>query len=105
MNFSQKLLTELKEAHGLPSDYKAGLVLGISKQTISNVNIGRNQFSDPTLVKIANILGLDPIKTVANKHIETEESEEMRLFWGQVLHDHETATAPEIPDIQAEKVA
>lgn len=105
MNFSQKLLTAFKAAHGLPSDYKAALVLGITKQTVSRISNGKNEFSDDTIVKMAELMGFDPIETLAEKHLSTEQTPKMRIIWQQILENAHLAAIRASSGLQADKVA
>lgn len=104
MNYSQKLLTELKATCGLPSDYKTALVLGIAKQGISNIKTGKNHFCDETIVKIAQLMKKDPIELLAEKHINND-SGIMRQVWLDILDCRNTAKALEFSGISNEKVA
>mgnify|MGYP000678134012 CR=1 FL=1 len=105
MNSSQRLLTELKAAHGLPSDYKAAKFLEVTHQSISGINTGRSQFSDENLVKIAHLLNLDPVETLAKVHIETAKSHKMRQVWEGILENAHLATIRASRGIQADQVA
>jgi glycerol-3-phosphate dehydrogenase len=105
MNFSQKLLTELKATCGLPSDGRAAALLDITRQSVSHVVTGRRQFCDDTLVKIAHLLNKNPIEVLATKHIETNESVIMTQVWKDILEKDKIAASLTLLGLQPDKVA
>lgn len=104
MNYSQKLLTELKAVHGLPSDGRAAALLGLSKQSISNIVQGRRQFCDESLIKIAKAMEKDPIEVLAEKYMQGE-SVPQRLVWEKILDNAKIAQSLELLGLQPSKVA
>lgn len=96
MTFQNHLLNRLKAAEDGASDYKLSKILGVSPQCISNVRKGRNGLKDQNLMKIADLLDMDRVTTVARAHIEGESTHEMRMLWGEILRRSDAATDCEV---------
>jgi plasmid maintenance system antidote protein VapI len=93
MNVTQKYLTAVKANHGGVSGYKAALILGISHSAISAYNTGQRHMGDETATKVANYLGIDPIKVVAEVQLEQAKSSETRQVWARILDMAKAAPA------------
>jgi len=82
---SIELLDWFKTTVDIDSDYMTAKLLGISKQGISNVRNGRNEFSDFHALMIANIgKHPEPLKIVAAIEATKEEkagNEERAKLW------------------------
>jgi|GEM_PF-2433816 len=105
MNHSQTLLTDLKAAHGDISDYRVAQILGLRPQAISKVKCNRNHFSDVTVVKIANELGVNPVEAVAKVHLDDETCPIKRQLWEQILGETKVAESLGISGFQHAVVA
>lgn len=98
MNTAQKLLTRLKVALNLPSDYAAAKILGVSSQSLSVIKTGKGGFSDSTLIKIAHLLDENPIKTVCEYHLDIETDDNMRQFYADILESYFAAQSRAVTD-------
>lgn len=105
MNYAKNLLTRFKATNGLPSDYAAAKLLGLSPSSLSCVKLGKNGFSDDTLIKIAHLIDESAIKIVCEYHLATDESRNMRQFYADILEQHYNATDTAIPDFQRQRSA
>lgn len=77
-------LDKLKAAYGLTSDYQLAKKLGASTARISNYRTGSNFFDDLMVLKVAELLELDPLFVLASVNIERSERAgvpEMVNFW------------------------
>lgn len=105
MDYAKNLLTRLKATAGLCSDYKAAKALGVSPSSISLVKLGKNGFSDETLLKIAALIGENSIKTVSEYHLAVDESSNLRQHHAAILELYYTSTDTMIPDFQQKRRA
>lgn len=102
MNYSQKLLTALKAAHGLPSNYMAAKVLQLSETAIRRVFRDGKQFNEENIKKIAILSGIDPHEAVLHLRIETS-NPETRETWEEILAVYQIAQAHAAQGLQADK--
>ena len=86
---SIELLDWFKSTVDIDSDYMTAKLLGLSKQGISNIRNGRNEFSDFHALMIANIgQHPDPLKVVAAIEAFKEEklgNPERAKLWRQYV--------------------
>lgn len=71
----------LRAKHGLPSDYAAAAMLGISRQQISNYRTGRNTMDNKTAFKLAAALDLPASAIIASVEAERAQTADDREFW------------------------
>ena len=77
-------LDKLKAVYGLTSDYQLAKKLATSTARISNYRSGTNFFDDLMVLKVAELLELDPLYVLACVNIERSERAgvaEMVNFW------------------------
>lgn len=80
-------LDAVKAAYSLGSDYQLAKKLGEGSSRISQYRVGRTFMDDDLAVKIAYLLDLNPLKVLADAHIEREERNgrtTMVNFWQEV---------------------
>lgn len=68
----------------LPSDYACAKILGNTVSSISGYRTGRHTFDDATALRVAELLGIDPRRVIADMHAERAKDEKVRAFWQQV---------------------
>lgn len=71
----------VREKLGLPSDYALQKPLNVSKTQVSNYRNGREFFSDPVAVRVAELCGLDAWRVLLDSHIERSKTPETRAAW------------------------
>jgi predicted transcriptional regulator len=81
MKTSLDYLDEMKAKQGLPSDYAAANVLGVSRAAVSAYRVGRNQFDNLTAAKVAELLGIDAMEVIAAVNYERAKDEHTRALW------------------------
>lgn len=105
MDYAKNLLTRFKAALNLPSDYAAAKVLDCSPSSLSLIKMGRNGFSDETLIKIGTLMGENTIKTVSEYHLAVDNSRNMRQHHAAILDLYYRSTDTMIPDFQQQRSA
>lgn len=78
-------LDKAKEKLGIQSDYALAKRLEISESTMSSYRAGRSRMDDEVAAKIAKILEISPLETIAAANLERAKTEEMKLIWGGLL--------------------
>lgn len=78
MNYSQTLLTSLKDAQGVTSDNKLAQMLGCTRQHISLIKKGKCKLSDLMVIRAAKMAGIDPREALISLLEDRAESDEMR---------------------------
>lgn len=81
MKKSVEYLKEAKEALGCESDYQLAKALKTHQQNISRYMAGDSQMDDYHCIRVAQILGIDPMEIIAAAQEEREKSEEKKEFW------------------------
>ncbi|WP_027855005.1 hypothetical protein [Marinobacterium litorale] len=89
MGYSIILVDAMKEAQGIPSDYKAAQALEVSRQFISAVRAGRKNLAPEQIVRAAKLAGIDPGVALMRRFKETIEDLETR----QVMEEMEKKIA------------
>lgn len=84
MNYSQTLLTKLKDAQGLASDNRVAQILGCTRQHISLIKKGKSGLSEEMAIKVATMAGIDPKSALISVMFDRAESEEMREVLKQI---------------------
>jgi transcriptional regulator with XRE-family HTH domain len=75
------LLDKIKEKNGLRTDAELADVLNCSTAQISQYRTKKRIMDDYTAAKLAEILGIDPMRIIAQANAEREKNEEKRAFW------------------------
>ncbi|WP_423197158.1 HTH cro/C1-type domain-containing protein [Cupriavidus sp. H19C3] len=65
----------------LPSDYAIAKALCVSRQAVSQYRQGKAAFDDLTAVRVAEILGLNPMEVIAAANRERAKSDDARRVW------------------------
>jgi len=86
-------LDAIKRKHGIQSDYAISKTLGISRQAISNYRKGSAFFDDVVCLKVAELLNLDPMKVIADIHMERTKDPEVRKIWRRLARQVGRAAA------------
>ncbi|PTU65947.1 hypothetical protein DB032_13930 [Chromobacterium sp. Panama] len=81
MKKSVEYLLEAKEKLGCSSDYKLAKELKTSTVNISNYMNSKSQMDDYHCIRVAQVLGIDPMEIIAAAQEERERSEEKKEFW------------------------
>jgi len=87
------LLTRFKAHHGGITDYRAAKMLDIKHQTISAWKRG-GAMSDETGVKVAESIGLDPVKVLIDLHLERDKGNATFQVWKAMAKRLEMAAMP-----------
>lgn len=74
-----------KEKQGVTSDTKLGKLIGISSPVMSGMRTRRNWPSDPTMVRIAELAGVDPAEALIDLSIWRNGSNgRVQLVWAEL---------------------
>ena len=78
-------LDKAKVKLGIQSDYGLAKQLKISESTMSSYRAGRSRMDDEVALKVAKMLEIDPIETIAAANLERAKTEEQRAVWSTLL--------------------
>lgn len=81
MKKSVEYLIEAKGVLKCESDYQLAKTLKTSHVNISNYMNGKSQMDDYHCIRVAQVLGIDPMEIIAAAQEEREKSEEKKEFW------------------------
>ncbi|ERE14017.1 helix-turn-helix domain-containing protein [Pseudogulbenkiania ferrooxidans] len=81
MKKSIEYLQEAKKTIGVESDYAFAKALKTSQQNISRYMSGGSTMDDYHCIKVAQVLGIDPMEIIAAAQEEREKSPEKQEFW------------------------
>lgn len=82
------LLDEVKWKHGIKSDYKLAHFLKMTPNTIANYRHGRSRPDDKTLLKLADLAGLDQYHVdvlAVQLHAERTTDATAKEFWNRIV--------------------
>jgi hypothetical protein len=82
---TQEYLDAVKAKLELPSDYALAKRLEVTSSAISAFRVGKAHLGDDTALKVAEILGRDPIEVIAAAHAERAKNPEVQQVWEQLL--------------------
>ena len=80
-NTTNTLLDELKEAHGIESDYALKDLLGVESSGLSNYRHLRSQLSDEMALRVAKLLDRPPAPILAMLAAERAKDPEVAKVW------------------------
>jgi hypothetical protein len=75
------VLDSIKERHGLKSDYKLSLFLGIADGSIRNFRHGRTLPDERICQILAEAAGIDPLILAAQVQAQRSKTAEARSLW------------------------
>lgn len=81
-------LDETKEKHGIKSDSELSRQLGGSRNAVSNWRQGLNKPDDYACIRMAELLGINPLEVIAASHIEREADPERAKWWADFSKRH-----------------
>lgn len=81
-------LDAIKARHGLPSDYAASKLLGVTRSAVSRYRNGQDSFSDDVAIRAADLLDIDPGELLIQSHLERATDERQRAAWMAALQRH-----------------
>lgn len=84
MTRTNELIDAYKKSLDLQSDYAAAKALGLRPNRISNYRCGVSHADDKTAVILADALGLDRLKTIAEINSDRANTARDRTFWKNV---------------------
>ncbi|MGD1324404.1 hypothetical protein ACNHE5_05625 [Pandoraea pnomenusa] len=85
MKTTADYLDAVKARLDLPSDYAAAKVLGVTRSAVSLYRHGKSTFDDAVILRVAEILSIDPLEVIASANVERAKSAEMREVWTGLL--------------------
>lgn len=74
-------LDALKAKLGLPSDYAAAKLLGVSRAACSRYRTGVSTFDDEVAFKVAELLEINPLEVIVSARAERAANEDARSRW------------------------
>jgi plasmid maintenance system antidote protein VapI len=89
MKRSIEFLKEAKEKLGCESDYALAKALKTSHANISNYVNGKTLMDDYHCIRVAQVLGIDPMKIIAAAQEEREKNPEKQGFWRDFRQERE----------------
>lgn len=84
MKTTVEILDAVRAARQLTSDYQLAALLETSTQRISNWRNGRHTMDNAMGVKVAGIIGREPLEIIAILEAERATTTELRKFWRTV---------------------
>ncbi|MBU9320385.1 hypothetical protein KTE24_06900 [Burkholderia gladioli] len=78
-------LDAVKAKLDLPSDYAAAKHLRVTRASVSRYRLGEGAFDDTTALRVAEILGVDPLEVIASANAERARDDETRQLWVRTL--------------------
>lgn len=84
MHTTDELLEAAKRHSGLTTDYKLGMVLGLSNSAVTNYRKGRSHPDDNVGRRLAELAGLDEGYVLACLHAERAKDDESRQAWQRI---------------------
>jgi transcriptional regulator with XRE-family HTH domain len=74
-------LDALKAKLGLPSDYAAAKLLGVTRSAASRYRTGVSTFDDEVAVRVAELLEINPLEVIFALRAERAANEDARTRW------------------------
>lgn len=85
MKTTPEFLDAIKACKGVDSDYAISKLLGCTRSAVSKYRLGRAHFDDPTAMKVADLLGIDPGYVIACAHGERAKTAEEKAVWTSMM--------------------
>ncbi|KAB0637276.1 hypothetical protein WT34_10630 [Burkholderia stagnalis] len=93
MKTTIQYLDALKKRLDLPSDYAAAQVLGVTRSAVSLYRNGKTVFDEGTAIRVAELLGLDPLEVISACKAEGAKDARVRRVWENAWGKATGATA------------
>lgn len=81
MRTTVEYLDEIKDRHGLPSDYAIAKKLGLTTQAISRYRHGQSYFDDDACIRVAEALDINPLEVIVSANRERAKNADVRARW------------------------
>jgi transcriptional regulator with XRE-family HTH domain len=81
MKTISEYLDEAKEKHSIKSDAELARLLGGSRQSVSSWRAGTNKPDDYACIRLAELLGINPLEIIAAANAEREADPERAKWW------------------------
>lgn len=85
MKTTVQWLDAVKARLDLPSDYAAAKALNVTRSAVSKYRLGRSVFDEKTCIRVAEILGVDPLEVIASARVESAKDAQTRNVWTHAL--------------------
>lgn len=85
MKTASDYLDAIRARHGLDSDRKAALLLGLSQSAMVRYRHGHDAFSDETARRVAELLDLDPEEVFIAANAQRAKDEQSRAVWESLM--------------------
>ena len=80
----KELLSAVRTAQGLPSNYALARAVGIPERSLQRWNTGSHTPDDATAARLAELAGLDPDSVVAAMHAQRAADDQERSRWERI---------------------
>ncbi|MES9961695.1 MAG: hypothetical protein ABW089_14790 [Sedimenticola sp.] len=77
-------ISAAKKKLEITSDNQMAIWLGVSRNSMSQYKTGKRVMDDYVAVKIAEALGVDPLKVIAQANEERETDKDKKEFWHRI---------------------
>lgn len=78
-------IDRVKSAKGLPSDYAAAAILGMTRSSVSKYRSKTPTFDEEASIKVAHVLGINPAIILADQAMERAKDAEAKSAWFSIL--------------------
>ncbi|WP_027794549.1 helix-turn-helix domain-containing protein [Paraburkholderia acidipaludis] len=85
MKTTVEWLDAVKARLDLPSDYAAAKALNVTRGAVSKYRNQQSVFDEKTAIRVAEILGSDPLEVIASARVESAKDAETRGVWMHAL--------------------
>jgi hypothetical protein len=101
MQTTNEFLDAVKAKLGIASDYKLTKALGLSANAVGHYRSGRSRLDDRVVVRVAELLEVDPAYVMACVYAERAGSEELRGVWADMAAKYRRAEQKLQPYLKA----
>jgi plasmid maintenance system antidote protein VapI len=84
MKSAANYLDDLRRHLGLPSDYAAAKALGLTRAAVSRYRNELSAFDDSTAIKVASLLGIDPLEVIAASAYQRAADASTKKVWAAI---------------------
>jgi hypothetical protein len=79
-----ELLAAVRDAQGIPSNYRLARVLDVPENTVARWQTGRHVPDDSMVIRLAGMAGLDAGATLAAMHAQRATDDGLRAAWASI---------------------